>query len=70
MPDSLSISSEHATIGSMNMDEKNKPKNKRAAFARLVDYLKPEKKSVAIGVAANIGIALLALVPPIIYGKS
>ncbi len=51
------------------MDEKNKPRNKRAAFARLVDFLKPHKGSVAIGVTANIGLGLIALIPPLIYRR-
>lgn len=51
------------------IDEKNKPKNKRQAFLRLIGYLKPYKKSVAVGVVSNLWIALIALVPPLIYGK-
>lgn len=51
------------------MADKNKPRNKRAAFARLVDYLKPHKGSVAVGVAANIGLGLVALIPPLIYRR-
>jgi len=48
------------------MEVKNKPKNKRAAFGRLVEYLKPHKGEVSIGVAANIGLGLVGLVPAII----
>ncbi len=51
------------------MDEKNKPRNRRQAFVRLVDYLKPHKGSVAIGVTANIGLGLIALIPPLIYRR-
>lgn len=36
---------------------------------RLCDYLKPHKGSVAIGVICNIGLALIALIPPLILGK-
>lgn len=51
------------------MDEKHLPRDKKAAFRRLVDYLKPHKGSVAVGVAANIGLGLAALVPPLVYGR-
>lgn len=51
------------------MEEKNKPKNKRAAFGRLVDYLKPYRGSVAAGVLCNMGMGLIGLVPPLIYRK-
>jgi len=53
-----------------NLEEKNKPKNKRQAFARLIEYLKPYRKSVAIGVASNLWVGLIALIPPLVYGKS
>ncbi|MCX8052471.1 MAG: hypothetical protein N3B12_01570, partial [Armatimonadetes bacterium] len=53
----------------MTTDERNKPKNKRAAFRRLVDYLKPYGRSVALGVGANMGLGLIALLPPLIYGR-
>ena len=52
----------------MRTDEKLKPKDKRAAFRRLIDYLEP-RKWVYTGVAANIGLGLIALVPPLIYGR-
>ncbi len=51
------------------MEEKNKPKNKRAAFLRLVDYLKPYKRSVAVGILSNFGMALTSLIPALILGK-
>jgi len=54
----------------MSIEEKNKPKDKRAAFRRLVDYLKPYRRSVALGVVSNLWIALAALIPPLIYGRS
>ena len=38
--------------------EQTKPKDKRAAFVRLVQYLKPHKSSVAIGIASNMGLGL------------
>lgn len=53
-----------------SIDEKNKPKNKRQAFLRLIEYLKPYKRSVAIGVVSNLWVGLIALVPPLIYGFS
>jgi len=53
----------------MGIEEKNKPKDKRAAFRRLVDYLKPYRRSVAIGVVSNLWIGVVALVPPLVYGK-
>ena len=49
------------------MEVKNKPKNKRAAFGRLVMYLKPHKGSVAIGLTTNICIGILAAVPPPLF---
>ena len=52
-----------------NIDEKNKPKNKKAAFGRLVEFLQPYRGSVAIGIFANIGVALIALVPAQIYKR-
>ena len=52
-----------------NIDEKNKPKNKRAAFGRLIEYLKPYKRSLAIGIFANIGLGLIVLIPVKIYRK-
>lgn len=52
-----------------SMDEKNKPRDKRQAFLRLIGYLKPYKKSVAIGVVSNLWIGLIALIPPLIYGR-
>ena len=58
------------TIGSMSKtDEKYKPKNKRQAFLRLVDFLKPYKWRVVLGVGANLGIALVQVLPGIIVGK-
>ncbi len=51
------------------MDEKHKPKDRRAAFRRLVDYLKPYRGSVALGVLSNLWIGLAALIPPLVYGK-
>lgn len=52
------------------MDEKkNIPKNKRAAFLRLADYLLPYKGPVALGIAANVAIGLVQLVPGYIIGK-
>lgn len=51
------------------MNEKNKPKNRHAAFRRLVDYLQPYRKFVVAGVLANIILGLLGLVPPLIYGR-
>jgi subfamily B ATP-binding cassette protein MsbA len=53
----------------MAVDEKNKPKNKRAAFLRLADYLMPYKRTVAIGITSNIVIALVQLAPGFIIGK-
>lgn len=53
-----------------SLEEKNKPKNKRQAFLRLVEYLKPYKRSVAIGVLSNLWVGLIALIPPLVYGKS
>lgn len=52
-----------------NIEEKNKPKNKRQAFLRLIEYLKPYKKSVALGVLSNLWVGLVVLVPPLIYGR-
>ena len=58
-----------ARIGSMNTtDEKYIPKNKRQAFLRLIEYLKPYKRSVAIGVVSNLWVGLIALIPPLVYG--
>ncbi len=51
------------------MDDRNKPSNRRAAFFRLANYLRPHKLSVATGVFANIGLGLVGLIPPIIYGR-
>lgn len=52
------------------MDEKkNIPKNKRAAFLRLADHLLPYKGPVALGIAANVAIGLVQLVPGYIIGK-
>ena len=53
-----------------NVDEKNKPKNKRQAFLRLVEYLKPYKTAGCLGVLSNLWVGLVVLVPPLIYGKS
>jgi len=53
----------------MSNEEKNKPRDRRAAFRRLVDYLKPYRRSVAIGVASNLWIGLAALIPPLVYGE-
>lgn len=47
------------------MDNKYQPKNKRAAFGRLADYLKPHKTDVIIGVLSNLGLTLV-LIPPLI----
>ena len=52
-----------------SQEQKHIPKDKRAAFAQLVDYLKPYKGSVATGVASNIGLAIIALVPGYVLGK-
>ena len=49
------------------MEEKLKPKNRKAAFVRLVGYLKPHRQSVGIGVLSNIGVGLVALIPPLIF---
>ena len=51
------------------MSDRNKPSNRRAAFFRLVNYLRPHKLSVATGVIANIGLGLVGLIPPLIYGR-
>ncbi|MHB9037486.1 MAG: ABC transporter ATP-binding protein [Armatimonadota bacterium] len=51
------------------MEDKYKPKNKRAAFGRLLGYIKPYKQSFTIGVISNIGIGLIGLVPAQVYGK-
>jgi len=51
------------------VDERYKPRDKRAAFRRLVDYLKPYKGAVALGVVSNLWIGLAALVPPLVYGR-
>src|ERR1035437_4861417 len=50
------------------IEEKNKPKNKRQAFLRLIEYLRPYKRSVAIGVMSNLWVGLIALIPPLVYG--
>jgi len=47
------------------MEQQNKPRNKRAAFSRLTEYLRPYRMSVVIGITANISIAILGLVPPL-----
>ena len=52
------------------IDEKHKPKNKRQAFLRLLEYLAPYKKAVSIGVIANLWMGLVVLAPPLIYGKN
>jgi subfamily B ATP-binding cassette protein MsbA len=52
-----------------SIEEKNKPKNKRQAFLRLVEYLKPYKRSVAIGVVSNLWVGLIGLIPPLVYGN-
>lgn len=52
-----------------DMEEKHKPKNRRAAFLRLVDYLKPYRGSVGLGIFANIGLGLIGIVPPLVYGR-
>lgn len=54
----------------MSIEEKNKPKNKRQAFLRLIEYLKPYRKSVTLGVLSNLWVGLIVLVPPLIYGRS
>ena len=54
----------------VTIDEKHKPKNKRLAFLRLLEYIAPYKKSVAIGVISNLWVGLVVLVPPLIYGRS
>ena len=51
------------------MEDKHKPKDKKAAFTRLVDYLKPHKGSLAVGIISNVGLGLVGLIPPLIYGK-
>ena len=53
-----------------SIEEKNKPKDKRQAFLRLVEYLKPYKRSVAIGVASNLWVGLAQLIPPLVYGSA
>jgi len=49
------------------MEVKNKPKDKRAAFGRLVDYLRLHKRSVAIGLTTNMCVGVLAAVPPPLF---
>lgn len=49
------------------MDQSNKPKNRSRTFSRLVGYLTPHRASVAVGVLSNIGLGLVALVPPLAY---
>lgn len=51
------------------MEEKYIPKNKKTAFVKLIAYLKPYKWPVAVGILCNIGVGIVALVPPPIYGK-
>ena len=51
------------------IEEKNKPRNKRQAFLRLAGYLKPYKRSVALGILSNLWVGLVVLVPPLIYGN-
>ncbi len=51
------------------MDEKNRPKNKKLAFIRLAYYLKPHLGAVFFGVVSNLGVGLIALIPPLIYGS-
>ena len=53
----------------MATEEKHKPKDKRAAFLRLLDYLKAYKGSLAVGMLANIVIGLIGLIPPLILGR-
>lgn len=50
-------------------DEASKPRDKRQAFLRLVDYLKPYKWRVVLGVGANFGIALIVVLPGLIVGR-
>ena len=50
------------------MQDKYRPKDRRTAFVRLASYLKPHKLSLAAGVFANIGLGLVGLIPPLIYG--
>ncbi|MCX6346262.1 MAG: ABC transporter ATP-binding protein [Armatimonadetes bacterium] len=50
------------------MDTKNIPKNKRAVFRRLVNYLRPHKGDVAIGIISNIALAVVGLGPPLLFG--
>ncbi|MCL5103135.1 MAG: ABC transporter ATP-binding protein/permease [Armatimonadetes bacterium] len=52
----------------MTMNDKYTPKNKRAAFGRLANYLRPYGKSVAVGAAANLGFGLIGVIPPLIWG--
>lgn len=54
----------------VSIDEKFKPKNKRQAFLRLIEYLAPYKKAVTLGVLSNLWVGLVVLVPPLIYGSS
>lgn len=53
-----------------SIDEKHKPKNKRQAFLRLLEYLAPYKNAVTLGVVSNLWVGLVVLVPPLIYGSS
>jgi ABC-type multidrug transport system fused ATPase/permease subunit len=51
------------------MDDRHVPRNKRAAFLRLLRYLRPHSAALALGISSNIGLGLVALVPPLIYGR-
>ncbi len=52
-----------------SIENKNKPKNKRQAFLRLVDYLKPYKWRLALGIGANFTMALVSVLPGLIVGR-
>ena len=52
-----------------SIEEKYKPKNKRQAFMRLVDFLKPYRWRLALGIGANFGIAAVVVLPGLIVGK-
>ncbi len=59
-----------AASGSMDsMDDRFRPKDRRAAFLRLLQYLRPHSAALALGISSNIGLGLVALVPPLIYGR-
>jgi len=51
------------------MDDRHVPRDRRAAFLRLLQYLRPHGAALALGISANIGLGLVALVPPLLYGR-